>query len=216
MVERRKGREARHLRGAAGVWFLCAGLNVAAAPAVGAEEMDASLQVRIGRRADAAAVRHAVEGAFRRLGEPGCRRVFSDFKDAAGHTLQDDLDGLGQTAQGYLGWVFFYDGFAESRCLKTSIQAFTSRGSRVVHICTAQFTHTQLTEPATAEAIVIHEALHSLGLGENPPVSAEITRRVLTRCMSGAPAMKPTPDAAQQRRGSGAAMVQGQPAREGE
>jgi len=29
---------------------------------------------------------------------------------------------------------------------------------------------------------MIHEALHTLGLGENPPTSAEITERVLARC----------------------------------
>jgi hypothetical protein len=35
-----------------------------------------------------------------------------------------------------------------------------------------------------AQAIVIHEALHTLGLGENPPSSAEITARVLASCRS--------------------------------
>jgi hypothetical protein len=29
---------------------------------------------------------------------------------------------------------------------------------------------------------VLHEALHTLGLGENPPDSFEITRRVGQRC----------------------------------
>jgi hypothetical protein len=33
-----------------------------------------------------------------------------------------------------------------------------------------------------AEAIVIHEWLHSLGLGENPPSSDYITTRVRARC----------------------------------
>jgi hypothetical protein len=32
------------------------------------------------------------------------------------------------------------------------------------------------------EAILIHEALHTLGLAENPPTSFEITRQVLGRC----------------------------------
>jgi hypothetical protein len=30
--------------------------------------------------------------------------------------------------------------------------------------------------------MVIHEFLHSLGLGENPPSNVEITKQVLTRC----------------------------------
>jgi len=33
-----------------------------------------------------------------------------------------------------------------------------------------------------AEAALIHEALHSPGLGENPPSSDYISERVLARC----------------------------------
>jgi hypothetical protein len=38
---------------------------------------------------------------------------------------------------------------------------------------------------AAAEIIVIHEFLHALGLGENPPTSDEITERVTARCGGG-------------------------------
>jgi len=37
-------------------------------------------------------------------------------------------------------------------------------------------------KPFYAEAVIIHETLHSLGLGENPPTSDEITWRVFSRC----------------------------------
>jgi len=37
-------------------------------------------------------------------------------------------------------------------------------------------------DPAYAEMILIHELLHTLGLGENPPTSLEITARVTERC----------------------------------
>jgi hypothetical protein len=33
-----------------------------------------------------------------------------------------------------------------------------------------------------AELLVIHELLHTLGLGENPPSSVDITRVVTSRC----------------------------------
>jgi len=33
-----------------------------------------------------------------------------------------------------------------------------------------------------AEAILVHEALHSLGLGENPPSSDYITKRIRALC----------------------------------
>ena len=32
------------------------------------------------------------------------------------------------------------------------------------------------------EILLIHELLHSLGLGENPPTSAQITNTVMARC----------------------------------
>jgi hypothetical protein len=33
-----------------------------------------------------------------------------------------------------------------------------------------------------ADVLLIHEMLHSLGLGENPPSSREITEHVVARC----------------------------------
>ncbi|MGH9253012.1 MAG: hypothetical protein ACRD3C_00415 [Vicinamibacterales bacterium] len=33
-----------------------------------------------------------------------------------------------------------------------------------------------------ARGLVIHEFLHALGLGENPPTSDEITERVTAKC----------------------------------
>ena len=44
------------------------------------------------------------------------------------------------------------------------------------------FAGVQRSDPDFAESLVIHELLHTLGLGENPPTSAEITRRVEARC----------------------------------
>ena len=65
------------------------------------------------------------------------------------------------------------------------VSAFTSPGSQVVRFCGDRFTRAISRRGigflATA---VIHEELHSLGLGENPPSSTEITRRVEFRCGS--------------------------------
>jgi len=36
--------------------------------------------------------------------------------------------------------------------------------------------------PWLSEFMVIHEMLHTLGLGENPPSSFEITEQVMRRC----------------------------------
>ena len=36
--------------------------------------------------------------------------------------------------------------------------------------------------PSDAEDLIIHELLHSLGLGENPPTSSQISSQVMRRC----------------------------------
>ena len=37
-------------------------------------------------------------------------------------------------------------------------------------------------DPIRKSAVVLHETLHTLGLGENPPSSAVITQRVIWSC----------------------------------
>ena len=39
-----------------------------------------------------------------------------------------------------------------------------------------------MSTPQDREITIIHEMLHSLGLGENPPESVAITAQVLKRC----------------------------------
>jgi len=46
----------------------------------------------------------------------------------------------------------------------------------------SRFSSVQLRDPSYAEAMVIHEMLHTLGLGENPPTTFEITDKVRGRC----------------------------------
>jgi hypothetical protein len=57
--------------------------------------------------------------------------------------------------------------------------AFTHPGSQVIRVCGRQFRD---RDPEAAVIIVIHEFLHALGLGENPPTTHEITARVAARC----------------------------------
>src|SRR5512135_3498397 len=65
---------------------------------------------------DAAAVERAREGAARRLGEAGCRRVFSDFRDARGRTIERNLEAWAMEPAEYLRVVPFVDGSGESLC----------------------------------------------------------------------------------------------------
>jgi hypothetical protein len=64
----------------------------------------------------------------------------------------------------------------------------------VVYICPG-FAAFDRRYPDEAEATLIHEALHSLGLGENPPSSRHIQARVRARCPDTIPS-PPAPTAA--------------------
>jgi hypothetical protein len=130
----------------------------------------------------AAAVDRAVAGASRRLQRPACRRVFHEFHDEAGAPLQDKLDALGVGPADYLSLVVFADGSGRRTCRRNDVLAVTAPGSRVVYVCGRVFNEAAVRQASRAEIAVIHEALHTLGLGENPPDSLEITRRVTERC----------------------------------
>jgi hypothetical protein len=128
------------------------------------------------------ALRRATMGARQRLAQHECQQVFSEFKDASGRSLQEKLDALGQTAASYLGLILFADGAKLRRCQDPNIFAMTDPGGRVVYVCGRQFAFVDGNNPTLTEAFLIHEELHSLGLGENPPSQKEITARVLARC----------------------------------
>jgi hypothetical protein len=124
----------------------------------------------------------AVRDATSKLSDPACSRIFTDFRDRRGQTLQANLDAVERTGQSYVAWLNFYDGYGMSRCEDRGTLASTSPGSRVVYICSNQFREKQRRDPGLAAALIIHEELHSLGLAENPPSSQAITAQVIFRC----------------------------------
>jgi hypothetical protein len=124
----------------------------------------------------------AVFDASRRLASASCQKVFADFVDASGKPLQASLDALGETAQAYLSRVLFYDGSSQTRCSTGIILGGTTRGSRIVYVCASQFADRAGRNASDADAFVIHEMLHTLGLGENPPAPSQITAQVMQRC----------------------------------
>ena len=130
----------------------------------------------------AASVRAAREGALRRLARPRCQAVFADFRDERGRRLYERLLELGQSGRDYFARIPFFDGADAKTCVEARAIAFTSPGQRQVLVCGRVFHHVRQTEPRFSEAVLIHEALHTLGLGEDPPSSREITRQVLKRC----------------------------------
>lgn len=126
-------------------------------------------------------VRRAVQGAALRLAEPSCAAVLADFRDGHGRRLDDRLAALGMDAPDYARSVFFYDGSNDAPCRRPRVHAFTAPGSRVVRACPS-LGWLAIADRERAEAVVIHEVLHTLGLPENPPTSEEITAAVERRC----------------------------------
>jgi len=128
------------------------------------------------------AARRMVEQAAEQLSFPRCEQVLSEFADERGQPLVVKLAELGVTSGQYLRLVIFEDGTDRARCRQSGILAFTTRGGRVIYLCGRDFVRAAQREPQDVRAVIIHEMLHSLGLGENPPSSQAITERVIDRC----------------------------------
>jgi hypothetical protein len=136
---------------------------------------------RLLRPPDAKSVARARESAARRLQDPECRRVFSDFHDAHGRTIEEKLEAWALDPAEYVRSLPFVDGFGESRCHAGKVMLAAVVNVPRVFVCPG-FAKVQRDEPRFATSLVIHEVLHTLGLGEDPPSSAEITERVQARC----------------------------------
>jgi hypothetical protein len=129
-------------------------------------------------------VARAIEGARQRLADSECQKVFADFEDRHGNSLLANLMATGKSADGYLDLIWFIDASNAAPCHRNGLLvAYTSPGLRVVYVCGSIFVHPILRpDPRHAELLIIHELLHSLGLGENPPTSDQITKQVARRC----------------------------------
>ena len=139
------------------------------------------VQVRFRSQARGQVAREAVAGAVRRLASDECRAVLADFQDAFGVRLDTRLEASGASLEQWVQGVYFYEGNAQRSCYRHGVMAVTQPGSHVVYLCPA-FVQQQRRDPGLAEALVIHELLHTMGLAENPPTSLEINRRVFERC----------------------------------
>jgi hypothetical protein len=128
-------------------------------------------------------VQLAIAGALRRLELPPCQRVLSDFANAEGLALRAVLDGSRTTPAEFMGGLYFVDGSESPQCRRSEeLAAFTRPGSHVIFICADRFASRFRGQPKAAEMLIIHEALHAIGLGENPPSPSEITGQVTRRC----------------------------------
>jgi hypothetical protein len=130
----------------------------------------------------AAAIEPAVEAAAGRFAQPTCGgRLLSDFADSEGRRLEDRLARMGVGREAYLRMVVFVDGRHTRGCQRRGVLAVSNPGGRLVAVCPA-FLRAVHVDRRLSERIVIHETLHTLGLGENPPTTHEIDRHIIDRC----------------------------------
>lgn len=113
----------------------------------------------------------------------------AEFKDQKGRPLETNLESFQMNPAEYLQMLPFFDGSAMTNCQRGTVELVTSPGLLPVYVCpgsvgapNSRFSSVQLRDPASAEVMVIHEMLHTLGLGENPPTTFEITDRVRRLC----------------------------------
>jgi hypothetical protein len=83
-----------------------------------------------------------------------------------------------------LSSIALLDGSGHRLCDSRRSQLVTTPGARQIFVCQA-FVATARSQPYEAEVCLIHDMLHTLGLGENPPTSKEITMQVRRRCPLG-------------------------------
>jgi hypothetical protein len=127
-------------------------------------------------------LRATIEEARNKLLRVSCSNVLGDFVDGSGGPLVSDLAATGQSAADFLARIHFSDGRWNGSCAVPGIFAWTHPGSHAVHLCLERFAQLAHANPSAAANILIHEELHALGLGEDPPSSRVITSRVAVRC----------------------------------
>jgi hypothetical protein len=135
---------------------------------------------RLRQPRDRAFLTSAIRGAARRLGDPRCQELLGELHDRSRRPLREALQAEGLTAPEFLEHLFFYDG-TEAGCGAQRL-AYTVPGYRVVYICSSRFRDVYQRNTSLAEVAVVHEALHCLGLGENPPTQQQINARVQAAC----------------------------------
>jgi hypothetical protein len=139
-------------------------------------------RVYVGNIVARAAVTASLEGAIQRLRDPDCSRALSVLRGSGGESLGATLTQRAPSWAEYLQGVYFSEGTAGSLCQRRSVLAFTTVNSRVVFICSEAFLQLRRRSVWLAEAVIIHEVLHTLGLPDRNDKDQDITERVLRVC----------------------------------
>jgi hypothetical protein len=151
---------------------------------VATPHVDAGSSPRLASAGLTPAERHALQWsigiASQQLRRSECLKAFAEFQLADGTTPLEKLEATGLTAEEHLATLEWESGATSGRCAPGALLA-TVRNGRRVTVCPG-FAKVVASQPSFGATLVIHEQLHALGLGENPPTSTYITTRVYHRC----------------------------------
>src|SRR5262249_36555259 len=145
---------------------------------VSAAERDRPASVRALGPSDQRIVDAARQGAMERLRSPECRALLADFKGRDGRSLEARLAAFALPPDAFPGALPLPDGSDRPLCQGNRSHLVTTAGVARVFVCPS-YLKAVYQERAMAEVYLIHELLHTLGLGENPPTSQDITRQVI-------------------------------------
>jgi hypothetical protein len=128
-------------------------------------------------------LRGVLRQAAARFSTPECAALLYDFNDArTGHPLAETLTRSGLDLEAWLRSVYFLSGEGRTGCSGRGTFAYTPVGSSVVWVCPVTLEKSRRSRRGLTANVLIHETLHSLGLGEDPPSSEEISLQVESRC----------------------------------
>jgi hypothetical protein len=127
-------------------------------------------------------LKRSVALAVQVLRRAECRALYDDFRDASGETLAEALRRTDTTPSEHLLRLRWLNGVSHPGCRNRNVFLVARVGNPEIYVCPEQFTAFALREPLGAAGLLLHEQLHALGLGEDPPPSEEISRMVFARC----------------------------------
>ena len=130
---------------------------------------------------DAWNMKRVVEAAAARVARSSCQEVLFDFVDEQGVPLGTRLASGRNPVEAFAALRVVNKPLAP-QCRNGNRLAFTFPGSHVIYVCSLKLRNESIQNSVRTELILIHEFLHSLGLGENPPTSQAITEQVVVRC----------------------------------
>jgi hypothetical protein len=146
----------------------------------GAEPPLASFAARVVPRGPLAhSLGAARELAGERLGTEACRAIFEELPDFTGRPAARRLAAGERSPSSHFARLQFVES-RDGLCAQGLVAAWSSPGNPRVRVCPRAFAAVAAQDRGEAAAILIHEALHTLGIGEdaaNQPLTAYVRSR---------------------------------------